>query len=242
VVGFKPSRGVLPLEGVLPCSPTLDTAGLFTATVDDMRFVWDALRPGGNPYEALRFVVIGWPPHKRVEAGMAKRLRESVKKLEAAGLKVLEAAGPASFKALPPAIAHVMAYEAAQTHGERYDEYGERLGVKLAGLVEMGRAVSDAAYAAGLAAIETAEHEFATWAREDTVVITPASLGPAPKGLASTGDPACNAPWTAMGAAAISIPCGTVGKMPVGLQLTAPAGLDAMLLRTAETVERALSA
>jgi Asp-tRNA(Asn)/Glu-tRNA(Gln) amidotransferase A subunit family amidase len=105
----------------------------------------------------------------------------------------------------------------------------------------MGRAVSDAAYAAGLAAIETAERDFATWAREDTVVITPASLGPAPKGLESTGDPACNAPWTALGAAAISVPCGTVGKMPVGLQLTAPAGLDAMLLRTAQTIEQALS-
>lgn len=241
VVGFKPSRGVLPVEGMLPCSPTLDTAGLFTATVDDMRFVWEALRSGGNPYEALRFVLIGWPPHKRVGAGMAKQLRHAVKKLEDAGLKVLEAAGPASFKALPPAIADVMAYEAAQTHGERYDEYGERLGVKLAGLVEMGRAVSDEAYAAGLDAIQTAEQEFATWAREDTVVITPASLGPAPKGLESTGDPACNAPWTAIGAAAISVPCGTVGKMPVGLQISAPAGLDAMLLRTAQTVEEALS-
>lgn len=240
VVGFKPSRGVLPLEGVLPCSPTLDTAGLFTATVDDMRFVWEALRPGGNPYRALRFVVIGWPPHKRVEPGMAKRLGDSAKKLEDAGLEVLHAVGPASFKALPQAIADVMAYEAARTHGERYDEYGERLGVKLAGLVEMGRAVSDAAYARGLEAIQSAEREFAIWAREDTVVLTPASLGPAPRGLESTGDPACNAPWTAIGAAAISIPCGTVGKMPVGLQLTAPAGLDAMLLRTALTVEAAL--
>lgn len=242
VVGFKPSRGALPVEGVLPCSPTLDTAGLFTRTVDDMRFVWEALRPGGNPYQALRFVVIGWPPHKRTELGMARRVQESAKKLEEAGLEVFQAKGPASFKALPPAIADVMAYEAARTHGERYDEYGERLGVKLAGLVEMGRAVSDSAYAAGLEAIQTAEHDFAVWAREDTVVITPAALGPAPKGLESTGDPACNAPWTAMGAAAISIPCGTLGKMPLGLQITAPAGLDAMLLRTAQTIEEALSA
>lgn len=242
VVGFKPSRGALPVEGVLPCSPTLDTAGLFTETVDDMRFVWEALRPGGNPYQALRFVVIGWPPHKRVELGMTKRLRESVKKLEDAGLEVLQAKGPASFKALPPAIADVMAYEAAQTHGERYDEYGERLGVKLAGLVEMGRAVSDAAYERGLAAIREAEHEFATWAREDTVVITPPALGPAPKGLASTGDPACNAPWTAIGAPAVSIPCGKLRGLPLGLQITAPAGLDAMLLRTAQTIEQLLSA
>ncbi len=241
VVGFKPSRGVLSLEGVLPFAPTLDTAGLFTRTVDDMRFVWDALRPGGNAYEARRFVVIDWPPHKQVEPGMAERLHDAVQKLQSAGLQVLESAGPASFQALPQAIADVMAYEAAQTHSERYAEFGERLGVKLAGLVERGRLVTDAAYAAGLEALLAAEREFAAWAGQNTVVITPASLGPAPKGLESTGDPACNAPWTGIGAAAISVPCGTVGGLPVGLQLTAPAGLDAMLLQTAETVEQALS-
>lgn len=241
VVGFKPSRGVLPLEGVMPFAPTLDTAGLFTRTVDDMRFVWDALRPGGNAYEARRFVVIDWPPHKRVEPGMSERLRDAVRKLQHAGLQVLESAGPASFQALPQALADVMAYEAAQTHGARYDEFGERLGVKLAGLVAKGRAVTDAAYAAGLHAIQSATREFAVWAGEKTVVITPAALGPAPKGLETTGDPASNAPWTAIGAAAISVPCGAVDGLPAGMQLTAPAGLDAMLLRTAETVERTLS-
>lgn len=241
VVGFKPSRGVLPVEGLLPCSPTLDMAGLFTRSVDDMRFVWEALRPGGNPYEAQRIVLMGWPPHKRIEASMDKRLRLSVKKLRDAGVQVLEAKGPASFKGLPQAVAEVMAYEAARTHGARYEEYGVLLGKKMAGLVEMGRSVTATAYASGLEVISVAEQDFKAWAREDTVVITPASMGPAPRGLASTGDPACNAPWTAIGATAISVPCGSVKGLPVGLQLTAPSGCDAMLLRTAEMVERTLT-
>jgi len=37
VIGFKPTHGTLPLGGVLPFAPSLDTAGLFTQTADDMR-------------------------------------------------------------------------------------------------------------------------------------------------------------------------------------------------------------
>jgi len=40
VVGFKPTYGTLPLDGVLPFAPSLDTAGLFTQTADDMRLLW----------------------------------------------------------------------------------------------------------------------------------------------------------------------------------------------------------
>jgi Asp-tRNA(Asn)/Glu-tRNA(Gln) amidotransferase A subunit family amidase len=135
-----------------------------------------------------------------------------------------------------------MAYEAAQTHHERYEQHGVGLGGKLAELVESGRRVTEAAYQDGLRAIATAEKDFLEWVGEDAVVATPASMGPAPRGLGSTGDPACNLPWTAIGAAAISVPCGTVDGLPVGLQLTAVVGRDSMLLETAEVVERILSA
>src|SRR5579864_4156977 len=40
VVGFKPSAGSLSLDGVLPFAPSLDTAGLFTQTADDMQLLW----------------------------------------------------------------------------------------------------------------------------------------------------------------------------------------------------------
>src|SRR5437764_6241559 len=36
VIGFKPSFGLLPLEGVHPLAPSLDTLGLFVRALDDI--------------------------------------------------------------------------------------------------------------------------------------------------------------------------------------------------------------
>src|SRR5215813_4511280 len=49
VIGFKPSHGLLPLGGILPFAPTLDTAGFFAETALDIRLLWSAL---GFPVDA----------------------------------------------------------------------------------------------------------------------------------------------------------------------------------------------
>jgi Asp-tRNA(Asn)/Glu-tRNA(Gln) amidotransferase A subunit family amidase len=51
--------------------------------------------------------------------------------------------------------------------------------------------------------------------------------------LSTTGDPAMNAPWTALGTPAISIPMPIATGLPLGLQMTADLGQDSRLLRAA---------
>jgi aspartyl-tRNA(Asn)/glutamyl-tRNA(Gln) amidotransferase subunit A len=48
-------------------------------------------------------------------------------------------------------------------------------------------------------------------------------------------------PWSFTGFPAVSVPCGRVGGLPVGLQLVAPPGADGFLVDVALTVERALA-
>jgi Asp-tRNA(Asn)/Glu-tRNA(Gln) amidotransferase A subunit family amidase len=74
------------------------------------------------------------------------------------------------------------------------------------------------------------------------VIAVPAATGPAPSGLGSTGDPIMSAPWTALGTPAISIPMPVGSDLPLGLQLTAAHGNDALLLRTAERVAAIMAA
>jgi len=45
IVGFKPTSGVLPMDGVVGASWSIDCLGLMTRTAADMAFVWQALGP-----------------------------------------------------------------------------------------------------------------------------------------------------------------------------------------------------
>ena len=72
------------------------------------------------------------------------------------------------------------------------------------------------------------------------VILTPAAVGPAPLGLGTTGDPRMNAPWTALGTPAISIPMPIQAGLPLGLQLTADHGQDGRVIRTAVRLQRIL--
>jgi len=51
-----------------------------------------------------------------------------------------------------------------------------------------------------------------------------------------------NAPWTALGTPAISIPMPVASGLPLGLQITAAHGYDARVIRTAVRLEKILNA
>jgi Asp-tRNA(Asn)/Glu-tRNA(Gln) amidotransferase A subunit family amidase len=73
------------------------------------------------------------------------------------------------------------------------------------------------------------------------VVLSPAATGPAPFGLSFTGDARMNSPWTALGSPAISIPMSVGNELPLGLQITAAPGEDALVLRTAIRIHAILN-
>jgi len=76
--------------------------------------------------------------------------------------------------------------------------------------------------------------------QEYPAILTPAATGAAPAGLSATGDPANNAPWTALGVPAISVPLHVSGA-PLGLQITAAWGRDDALVAVAAEAERLLN-
>ena len=123
-------------------------------------------------------------------------------------------------------------YEGARTHAERYREFGERLGTRLAALIREGLATTATEHRDALALIAgRAEEIFGAY----DFILSPAATGPAPAGFESTGDPAMNAPWTALGAPAITVPRSV--SPPIGLQIAAAPGNDAALLAFAVEVE-----
>jgi Asp-tRNA(Asn)/Glu-tRNA(Gln) amidotransferase A subunit family amidase len=64
-------------------------------------------------------------------------------------------------------------------------------------------------------------------------ILTPASSGPAPKGLHATGSPVFCALWTYLGLPAVTVPLLEANGMPLGVQIVGARRDDARLLRTA---------
>jgi Asp-tRNA(Asn)/Glu-tRNA(Gln) amidotransferase A subunit family amidase len=237
VTGFKPTFDLLPMQGVLPLSKSLDTLGFFTHTPADMLSLWDAL---GHSVGRAEDFDLGVPqPMQNVEPAMAAAFESAVRRLSSAGLTIrpLDIAG--TLARLADANLTVMLYEGARFHKERYQKYGERL-ADLADLVRQGLQISVDHYDETRRYIDSCRNQFVELFKRTPVILTPAAMGPAPLGLASTGDPTMNAPWTALGTPAISIPMPVGKALPLGLQLTAASGDDARLLRTAVRLQNML--
>jgi Asp-tRNA(Asn)/Glu-tRNA(Gln) amidotransferase A subunit family amidase len=132
-----------------------------------------------------------------------------------------------------------MDYEGARTHQRRFEEYGLRLG-PIADLVRKGRRIPEKRYKQAKESIFRLKQKMAEIFEITPVILTPAATCSAPLGHALTGDPKMNAPWTALGTPAISIPTPVRYGLPLGLQLTSHHGHDATVLQAAVCVEKAL--
>jgi Asp-tRNA(Asn)/Glu-tRNA(Gln) amidotransferase A subunit family amidase len=89
-------------------------------------------------------------------------------------------------------------------------------------------------YRKAVARIDVLNAGFGPLFDEVDAILTPATLGTAPAGLESTGNPLLCTLWTLTGMPAVSVPAlhGENG-LPIGAQLVAARGDDARLLRIA---------
>lgn len=240
VTGFKPTFDLLPTEGMLPVSKSLDTLGFFTHTPADMLALWKALdHPVGDP-ETFSF---GAPePMPECEPEMARGFAQTLKILRQAGVTILPVDIAAMLKKLDEANDVEMFYEGARYHEPRLKEFGDRLDQPLANLVRDGLKIPSQRYDEAKQYIAEGKMRFAEIFKSTPVILTPSATGPAPLGLTNTGDPRMNAPWTALGTPAISVPMRVGSALPLGLQLTANLGQDARVLQAALLLKRHLDA
>jgi Asp-tRNA(Asn)/Glu-tRNA(Gln) amidotransferase A subunit family amidase len=129
----------------------------------------------------------------------------------------------------------IMAAEMAANLEREWRAGKERLSPQLRELIERGREVRAVDYQRALRAIAPAVESLDELFMERyDAILTPAALGTAPRGLASTGDPVFCTPWTLLGMPALCVPLmqGANG-LPLGAQLVGRRGFDARLMRTA---------
>ncbi|MEB2364436.1 MAG: amidase [Bryobacteraceae bacterium] len=235
IAGFKPTYGVLPVDGMMPFAPSLDTVGFLAESTAVCRQVWHALGfPVGAPHR-IRFAVCEGLPVVLPEMQLAFDHAASL--LVSSGYPLELVQLPVPYKELLTAVRQVNDYEGARSHYERWKEFGTRLGEKLAGLVARGVMICEEEYRRQLLLLRDVGSKVDAMFGDEVVLLTPAAPGPAPVGLESTGDPVMNAVWTGLGTPALSIPMPYGTGLPLGLQLIARRGAEAALLHAGALLE-----
>ena len=120
-------------------------------------------------------------------------------------------------------MAHHFAARASMTHGALSDE-------TLQAMVEGSRYLATE-YVAALDMRAKLNVALDPLFDEVDAIVCPASLGPAPRGLGSTGNSIMNGLWTLAGTPCVSLPILTSGGgLPMGVQLVGKCGSDKKLL------------
>ena len=242
IVGFKPTRGRIPTDGVIPFSTSVDHVGLFTQDLAGARIaapvLCDGWRTLPDPDERPVIGVPDGPYIEQAEPVGVDRFEESVDALDTAGFEVTRVPVMDDIAAVNDRHDDLTAADMALAHHDWFERYGDRYSDTTADLIREGREVSTARLAEGRSsrtalrsALETAmdSHGIDVW-------ISPAAPGPAPEGIDSTGDPVMNLPWTHAGVPTVTVPAGWVGNLPVGLQCAARWMADEQLLAWAEAI------
>jgi Asp-tRNA(Asn)/Glu-tRNA(Gln) amidotransferase A subunit family amidase len=260
VVGLKPSFGAIPRAGVHPLSPSLDHVGFFARRVDDVAFALSLmaaasdLDPHGRPLPAFRIdAAQGVPPldrprlrivrfekWARAEPEQQKVFEAAIAKLRDAGA-IVEAREWDELDSNWSAVNTILASEAALIFGDLVERYPDRTSDYLKSAVKAGKGNTAFAYLSAKATQEKLRSALPEQMSGFDAILTVPAFGEAPEGLDYTGDAEYCAPWTLIGAPAVSLPAGFGKKgLPLGIQVVGSYRQDLRLLSVAKWIESAL--
>jgi Asp-tRNA(Asn)/Glu-tRNA(Gln) amidotransferase A subunit family amidase len=235
VIGFKSTHGLVPLDGVHPLAPSLDTLGFFVRAIEDVAPVLEVLTGRPTPPLDMRRPRLGlvrteaWP---NAAPETQRAIEDAAQRLGAP-----EIDPGANFEGLVAAQIAIMGAEA----NEAIHEPRERLSPKLRRFLEKGANVPEASLRAARDQAEACRRELDRMFDRIDAVVTPAAVGEAPIGLESTGDPLFSRIWTLLGTPCLSLPLlkGPAG-LPLGLQVVGPRRDEGRLIGAAAWIMREL--
>ena len=261
LVGLKTTIGLVPTDGVLPLSQSLDTVGPLTRDVADANALLGLLlnrRPAdldGADLHGARFLVAATFAAERTAPGVRRSFEAALDRLTRAGASLVHGDIP-EFDQLDEMIGgpgDIQVCEACANWGDLIETDPGRVFRPIAERVLAGRqhrAVDMVAFVARMAEIQ---RRYVQRAAEFSAVLTPSVMIPPPPitVLEDGGEDyiATNIDslrftrlGNRLGLCGLTLPCGLdESGLPVGLMLNGLPGADNALLRLGAAVERALA-
>lgn len=249
VTGFKPSFGLLPTPGLKCFSWSLDTVGLFAASVPEAAWFAQALSGHALALDeapSTRPWVVGVPdtyPWAELSPSARQALEIGKKALKAAGAEVKPITLPGWIKDAFDAQDIIQGYEAWRSLAREVDEHPQALSDILRNYLLVSSKVTPAAYEAAQRTATQGRKACAEWFGQFDVLMTPSAPDEAPAGYSSTGTAIFNRVWTLLGVPCVNVAGAKgVNGFPMGLQIIGTPHADHACLRAADFLERALKA
>jgi aspartyl-tRNA(Asn)/glutamyl-tRNA(Gln) amidotransferase subunit A len=241
IVGFKPSYGLVSLEGVFPLAPSFDHAGPMAGSVGDCEKMLQVLADGFEPMELASLdelrVGIAWTD--RADRMVLRRVREAAALFPHRdeidiSLDLAERVGP------------VFMREVADVHRELFAEFADSYGDNVRTKVERCLTVTDAEYENALELRDDLRFEADQEMQGLDLVLTPTLAFVPPK--LPVDDLQIRAatieftiPFNSLGWPALALPCGLAeDDLPASLQIAGRPGSDALVLAAGRLIESLL--
>lgn len=236
VFGFKPTFGVVPMQGCRPLAPSLDTVGMFSRELPLLGKLAQTL---SNGFIRSGTLSASTAPRVRLASPRTWGCEDQMHELFDFVAKRLALAASCEEAQLPATEVTrlhrlILSYEAASEYRELVRTNESRVSEPFRALVEEGSSHTAAGYQEAL--LHTAElrtlfdHKFADF----DVLVLPSATGEAPLRTSGTGNPDCCRLASLLGLPAINVPAGTGRSgLPLGIQLVCKAGDDSKLLQLA---------
>ena len=238
IVGFKPTFGLVPTDGVFPLAPTFDHAGPMARDVSRCIEMMRALVPGLEvEAHSLEDIVVGVAWCEEADALVRERVEAAARLFD--NRREVALAHPEGTTAL-------FMREVADVHRNLYEENGELYGENIGPKIERCLAVTEAEAATGVA--RRAAYRLAVDASLAGIdlLLTPTLAFVAP--AADVDELAVRDafvrftyPFNLLGRPALALPCGAAEDgLPASIQLVGRPGDDALVLGAGLALEAAL--
>lgn len=247
IVGIKPTYGLVPRDGVFPLSPSLGHVGTLTRTVAqgaDLLAVISGVSMDREPVDGLR---VGVLREQLDDPCLASELRTCVlaalDRLRALGFVLVDVEIPALAVA-EQAFNVILVKEGYGIHREMLNREPDNYAEATRALLERGAEIDPQQYGAAMADRERVATAIGEVFQDVDVLV-----GPTVPWVAPSADPAIGSadgdaegrftvPYNHARCPAVSVPCGVTAKgLPIGLQLAAAMGNDALLLSAASAYQ-----
>ena len=248
VVGFKPTYERISRDGVIPLSPSLDHVGFFTPDVETAihaarALLKDWIKPTASDSKPILGIPEG--PYLACASDYALTCFNAIcQSLSEAGYELRRVRIMDDFQEIRNRHDVIMSAEAAHVHADWFAQFEHLYSPKFTELIKRGQSIPNSQLQAAFTAVEGFRDGMTQTMIDNHIdlwICLP-TVGPAPKGLDSTGDPVMCLPWTQIGFPAINIPTTkNEAGLPMGLQLVGKWNADESLLAWAKEIEKVVS-